>query len=151
VRWLLPLMLAIALVPNASAAGLPNPCALLTNADAAKVLGSKISYRTPKTDDFYRSCTWNGVDLSSATSAHASLMVDVSRITKAKFLRQAAQWRGAVLVRGLGDVAVGTPRDIAVELSVWQNGLELTFEVVQSSSPAFSAEKAAAKIALEHV
>jgi hypothetical protein len=141
-------MLAIALVPNASAAGLPNPCALLTNADAAKVLGSKISYRTPKTDDFYRSCTWNGVDLSSATSAHASLMVDVSRIT---FLRQAAQRRGAVLVRGLGDVAVGTPRDIAVELSVWQNGLELTFEVVQSSSPAFSAEKAAAKIALEHV
>jgi hypothetical protein len=150
VRWLLPLVVAMALVPGAAAAGLPNPCALLTSAEAAKVLGSKISYRTPESDTFYRSCTWNGVALSSATSVHASLMVDLSRITKAKFLGQAAQLRGAVLVRGLGNVAVGI-QGIINQLYVWQSGIELTFSVIQSSSPAFSAEKAAAKIALKHV
>jgi hypothetical protein len=130
---LLPVLLALMSVPAASA-GLPNPCALLTNAEVAKVFGARIGNRTSNSYGLNRGCTWDGVPPSSFTSYHASLRIDVSRVARAEFEKQARKAKDAVPVRGVGEIAYS--QYIAGEfLSVWQNGIWISVELSGGSSP----------------
>ena len=144
-RRLVSLVLALAFIPVASGATLPSPCTLLTNAQVAKVLGSKVAYRTAGAGY----CTWNGMALGAFTSAHSILMVAIARSTKAAFKATEAARRGAVRVRGVGQAAFGTPESNVVFLIVWQRGVVLSL-VASSVSTPLDVEEAAAKIALEH-
>ena len=56
-RWLLVVGAALAFVPHASA-GLPSACGLLTNAEVAKLLGSKVVGRDALGNRLYTSCKW---------------------------------------------------------------------------------------------
>src|SRR6185437_13966320 len=64
-RVLVPVVLALAFTPVASG-GLPNPCALFTNAELGQLLGTKIVERDTSGNRLYRSCKWTGQNLSSS-------------------------------------------------------------------------------------
>jgi hypothetical protein len=89
-RLLLSVVLALTFVP-AAAAGLPNPCTLLTNAEVATAFGAKVQSRVGESHRFGRSCAWEGVPLGSFTSAHASLRVDIAHVSRAQFLKNAKE------------------------------------------------------------
>jgi hypothetical protein len=123
-RWLIGLVLALTFVPAASA-GLPNPCTLLTNAQVAKAFGSQIANRTSGGNGgLGRSCSWTGVPLGPATSAHGQLMVQVAPMAEAQFMREAKRAKGGLAVRGVGELAYSVMNGGFI--FVWQRGIELT-------------------------
>jgi hypothetical protein len=137
-RALLAVVLALALSPVASA-GLPNACALLTNAEVAKAFGAKVANRTSATNGLYRGCTWDGAPPSSFTSYHASLHLDITRITRAQFEKLARKTPNAVPVHGLGEAAFS--QYAAGEfLAVWHKGVVLNFALSGGSSPLATAK-----------
>jgi len=144
-RRLLTVVLALAFVPAASA-GLPNPCALLTNAEVAKALGSKIVSREP---DRYHSCTWTGADLGGYYPAHRTLMVQVSSVTKAQFDKSARQTPGALPVRGIGQDAFADTGHVP-SLNVWQHGDALWIAASLVNDPLQTA-KLVAKIVVKRI
>jgi hypothetical protein len=138
--------LALALTPATPAAALPKPCALLTNAQVAKLLGSKVVDRVASRAGHGLACKWNGASLGGAFAVQRSLMLQVARATKAQFEQTARMTQGAVRVRGVGEVAFVENGGTAF-LSVYARGymLQLSDAFVTSS---LGVEKAAAKLAL---
>ncbi len=144
-RLLLSVVLALTFVP-AAAAGLPNPCTLLTNAEVAKAFGSKIQSRANESYGLSRSCTWEGAPLGSFTSAHASLQLDIAHVSRAQFLKNAKKAKNAVPIHGIGDLAYS--QYMAGEfLTVWRQGIWLSVSLGGVSSPIASA-KALARSAI---
>jgi hypothetical protein len=143
VRRLLTVVLALAFVPAASA-GLPNPCALLTNAEVAKALGSKIVAREPTGNGHYHSCTWSGADLGGYSPTHRTLMVQVVTVTKAQFEKGAREMTHAVPISGIGQEAYASTGPLSV-LEVWQKGYALSFIASLVSDP-LPTEKSVAKL-----
>jgi hypothetical protein len=144
-RLLLSVVLALTFVP-AAAAGLPNPCTLLTNAEVATAFGAKVQSRVGESHRFGRSCAWEGVPLGSFTSAHASLRVDIAHVSRAQFLKNAKKAKNAVPVHGIGDLAYA--QYIAGQsLTVWRHGIWLSLDLTGVSSPLASA-KALARSAI---
>jgi hypothetical protein len=144
-RMLLAVGLALAFVQTASA-GVPNPCALLTNAEVAKVFGAKIADRASDAYGSGRGCTWDGATPNSFTSYHASLRIDIARVTKAEFEKQAKKAKNAVPVRNVGELAYS--QYLAGEvLTVWQHGIWMSVELSGGTSP-IEAAKALARSAL---
>jgi hypothetical protein len=123
-RRLMPVALALALAPSASAA-LPNPCALLTNAQVAKIFGSKVETRTVGGNRLYRTCTWDGPGLGTYGGTHPQLMLQVTHGTKGQFDKSAKRTPGAVRVNGLGEAAFTANNDQM--LYVLQHGTLLSF------------------------
>jgi hypothetical protein len=142
-RWLLPFAVALVWSPGALAGSLPSPCALLTNTEVAKALGSKVAYRT----DQHGTCTWNGVALSAYTSANATLSLSVTRASKTAFRKGELESAGAVSISGIGQLAYATPRSNVAFLVVWKDGVALYVLVSGVVSP-LEIEKAVATIAL---
>jgi hypothetical protein len=142
----------VILVPALAALGLavPNACTLLTNAEAATVLGSKIESHEPGGGG--HSCTWTGVNLSRPGfyETHRTLMVDAAAESRAGFVRSADREASARLVRGLGDVAFRTGNGNITFLAVWQKGYVVTLEAGLVTDP-LAAEKQAAKLALKRL
>jgi hypothetical protein len=149
VRWLLAVGAAAALAPAASA-GLPNPCALLTNSEVAKVLGSKVEARELRGEG--HTCTWTGVNLSKPGfyETHRSLHVDVWSGTRTEFLKAARQDPSAVRVKGFGDAAYRAGNGNVTFLEIWQRGRGLQIVASLVTDP-LSAEKQAAKLALNRL
>jgi hypothetical protein len=145
IRGLAVVVLVLAVAPSASAA-VPNPCTLLTNTEVATAFGSKIQSRAGESDRFGRSCTWDGVPLGSFTSAHATLRVDIARINKAQFLRNAKKAKNAVPVDGVGDLAYSQYM-AGQSLTVWRHGIWLNLDLTGVPSPLASA-KALARSAI---
>jgi len=139
----LPSLLALAFVPTASA--LPNPCALLTNAEVAKVFGAKIASRA-RDATVPGGCTWDGVTQGTFTSAHASLRIDIARVTKAEFEKQAKKAKNAVPVRDVGELAY-SQYTAGETLTVWQQGIWMSVDLTEATSP-LAAAKTIARAAL---
>lgn len=148
-RWLLAVGAAAALAPAASA-GLPNPCTLLTNAEVAKVLGSKVVARAASGNRLYTSCTWTGANLGGYAPTHRSLAIQVSQSTKAQFEKTARTLPGAIRVTGVGEAAFTQRAGGGSFLNVYARGYGL--EVIASliTSP-LEVEKRAATAALKRL
>lgn len=142
------ILIALALAPGAAAA-VPNPCSLLTNAEVAKMIGSKIANRTSGGNGRFRVCTWAGPPLGTFTSVHAQLFVQVTPETKAQFTKSANAMQGAVRVRGVGDMAYADT-GAAKFLRAWQKGYALLIQVSRTADD-MQAEKVAAKAVFAHL
>jgi hypothetical protein len=122
--------------PASPARAIPNPCALVTNADVSAALGSKVAFRdVPDLGGRGRSCRWTGTSLSSSDyyQVRRTLLVFVSPSTRAQFER-ALHRPGAVEVSGTGAVAFAD-RGPARLLQVWKHGLTLLIQVVFVTNP----------------
>jgi hypothetical protein len=149
VRWLLVVGAALAFAPHASA-GLPSPCGLLTNADVAKLLGSKVVARDALGNRLYASCKWTGANLGGYAPTQRSLLVQVSRSTRVQFEKNARNMPGAIRVAGVGEAAFAQRQGGGSFLSVYSHGYGV--EVIASlvTSP-LDVEKGAAKAALRRL
>ncbi len=129
-RFLVPVLLALSAVSAASAARPPDPCALLTNAQVTKAIGYKVALHRsgPGLTPFYRSCTWSGPAIGF-TQSRPSLMLQTSRLSKARFLNGA---QGHALIAGLGGPGYEL-MDGNIVLA-WRDGVALMFELVQAQT-----------------
>jgi hypothetical protein len=134
IRGLAVVGMALALAPSASAA-LPNPCTLLTNAEVAKALGSRVQNRTTQlppamqSTTRFRICTWTGAPLSSYRSSGDTLRLIILPSTRSQFLKAAKQSDGAVRVQNLGDTAYATGQSLNLlahgySLSIWLSSVD---------------------------
>lgn len=142
-------VLALVLVPMASGAKIPKACGLLTNKQVARALGSRIYLRQASKFGLSPACTWRGPPLNRYTSAGKTLRAWVMPISKARF-KQSARSNFMRRVRGIGQVAYGTPFSAAVQLEVWKHGYAVTFMASAVGSP-FKVEKRVAKLAVKHL
>jgi hypothetical protein len=142
-RAIAAVVFALAFAP-AAAAGLPNPCTHLTNAEVAKALGSKIVGREASGNGHYRSCTWTGADLGGYSPTHRTLMVQIVTVTKAQFDKGAREMTHAVRISGIGQEAYTSTGPLSV-LEVWQKGYALSFIASLVSDP-LPTEKSVAKL-----
>ena len=129
-RFLVPVLVALWMSSAASAARPPDPCALLTNAQVTKAIGYKVALHSsgPGLTPFYRSCTWSGPAIGF-TQSRPSLMLQTSRLSKARFLEGA---QGHVLIAGLGGPGYEL-MDGNIVLA-WRDGVALMFELVQAQT-----------------
>jgi hypothetical protein len=147
-RALVLVVLTLAVTPLASA-GLPSPCALLTNAEVAKILGTKIVARNVSGNRLYRSCKWTGQNLSRRGfyPTQRSLMVEVSSTTKTRFEKNARTTKGAIRVASVGEAAFAMPQGGGGFLYVYAHGYGIDLSASLVTSP-FDVEKNAARIAV---
>jgi hypothetical protein len=150
-RVLVPVVLALAFAPVASG-GLPNPCALVTNAEVAQVLGTKIVERDTSGNRLYRSCKWTGQNLSSSGfyPTQRSLMVEVSLTTKTRFEESARTTKGAIRVTGVGEAAFAMPQGGGGFLYVYAHDYGLNLSASLVTSP-LNVEKNAGRIAVKRL
>src|SRR5579862_9892645 len=90
---------------QASEAATPNPCTLLTNAEVAQAIGSKVESRQVVTSEGgkgSKTCRWTGVDLARPSSypIHHSLTLTTALLSRRQFLELANESQGAVRVDG---------------------------------------------------
>jgi hypothetical protein len=76
-------------VASTRTAPLPNACALLSNADVAKVFGAEIAYRTPTSAG--RACSWSGWPFHGRPGQQ-TVTIDVAPATRAQFERAYSTW-----------------------------------------------------------
>lgn len=122
--------------PALPARAIPNPCALVTNADVSAALGSKVAFRdVPDLGGRGRGCRWTGTSLSRPGyyQVRRTLLVFVSPSTRTQFERSLHR-PGAVRVSGTGAVAFAD-RGPARLLQVWKHGLTLLIQVVFVTNP----------------
>ncbi len=129
-RFLVPVLLALSAVSAASAARPPDPCALLTNAQVTKAIGYKVALHStgPGLTGLYRSCTWSGPAIGF-TQSRPSLMLQTSRLSKARFLNGA---QGHALIAGLRGPGYEL-MDGNIVLA-WNDGVALMFEFEQAQT-----------------
>jgi hypothetical protein len=131
---------ALVLVPTASA-GTLSPCALVTAADAGKVLGATVGKGRAQTLGLYKGCTY--------TKGRKTLTVLVRLIDKATFEKSAKKNPPPVFaIPGIGDEAFSAAGGYA--LLVWKKGTELTFTFV-GVSPVVQTQKDVANAALKRL
>jgi hypothetical protein len=129
-RLLVPLLLALSAVSAASGARPPDPCALLSNAQVTKAIGYKVELHStgPGLTGLYRSCTWSGPAIGF-TQSRPSLILQASRLAKAKFLKGA---QGHALISGLAGPGYEL-MDGNIVLA-WNDGVALMFEFEQAQT-----------------
>lgn len=141
-RFVLLAALALGLAPAAMAVSeTPDPCALLTNAAVTKALGYKVQDHTSSGSRLVRTCTWEGPAIGYS-GTHPRLMVQASRMSEAVF----NSGHRAGPVPGLGPASFEGLNGAYV--SVWQRGVNLTFQFTQAS-PTSTSTVALVKIALK--
>jgi hypothetical protein len=140
VRWLLVTAVGaaagLAALP-ASAAQPPDPCVLVTTADASTVLGATPPKARPKTVGLARSCTY--------AIKKKSLTVQTLRVpTQSAFDRSAKKNKGVVVpVQGVG---ADTWSANGTTLFLWKNGTEVMITFV-GVEPFVATQQALAKTA----
>jgi hypothetical protein len=133
---------------------IPKPCTLLTNAEAAKAVGSAIQDRSAQapvgmvSNSRFQMCTWTGAPLSSFRSQGNELVIMVSRSTKPQFEQAARTTRSAVAVRGLGQPAFAIDGP-AHFLNVFHGGYTFTFQI--GAVNPIASEKQIARLVLARV
>jgi len=147
VRPLLVAVLALALVPGASARN-PSPCSLLSNDEVAAAFSSKVDGRAPGMTGLAHSCTWTGPPLSFS-SERASLQLSVVPEPEAPFLTFERETNGQP-VHGVGEAAIWIQK--LQMLSAWDRGYTINITIFGPYVPApLSAARTLAKAALTHV
>lgn len=151
-RTLLSFLVAVSagsLVSGAAASSpFPDPCDLVTSAQAATLIGGVVVSRQPGGNRLYRSCTWTGKNLSHFSPVQRNLMIDLSHSTKAAFVNNAKQQPNAIAIEGVGQLAWTSSG--ATFLFVYSNGYSLDLSAAFSPSP-LATEENAAKIALKRL
>jgi hypothetical protein len=139
----------------AEQAALPNACALLTNADVAKVFGAKVAYRSYEQ---YGGCTWLGRPFERQYGQQ-TMTLAVARASQADFdrfstvvvsdgpgLRRVAR---STAVQGVGNAAFAQIF-AARDLEVFYGGLVVSIKTTFVSSQ-LRAEKRLAQAAVERI
>lgn len=128
--------------PPSSAAGTsaaghtPNPCALVTGADAGHALGATVGKPIHSAADVADTCTYQ--------AAGAKLVsIIVRAVPKAAFDRSAAKAPGVTAVSGLG---VQTYNGDKI-LQFWKSGIQVAIGVDGLGSGVLNAEKTLVKVA----
>jgi hypothetical protein len=107
-RWMLALVVALTVVPAASAR-VPNACTLLTRAQAEAALGAKLQWSQRQGDNKLSSvCTFHGAPYNASAYGHPTLTLVVNRSTPARFRQAFRMSPTAFRVRGIGDDAYAT-------------------------------------------
>jgi hypothetical protein len=123
---------------GSSAAGIPNPCILLTNAEAATALGaSGIQDRNSQlpsgmATSHYRMCTWKGTPLNNAFYSDNTVTVLTYKSTRARFMSIERVSHG--VIRGLGEAAYGEG-GAATMVFVFQRGSVIQIQVSPAVNP----------------
>jgi hypothetical protein len=117
-------MLAVAATALTLAVRPPDPCTLVTRAEAAQAVTLPLQAKPIRADNaLFRQCEW-----VSPGGGDASVTVQTRTIGRATFLSMArAQAAPVKAVRGLGQLAFSTGGQ---SLLVWDRGLEVRLYVV---------------------
>ena len=129
---------AVAVAAPAFARGdtAPDPCKLVTRADATAVLGAGVAPGKLQRLGLYESCTYSA-------PRNAILTVQTRSISKSDFVKSAKANPGPVKpVGGIGALAYSAAGGAA--LLVWRNGSEATFSIF-GGGPGLSREVKLAK------
>jgi hypothetical protein len=116
---LLPLLLVFTFTQTAFADPVPNPCALLSTAQVASLLGTKVQSHTATSGHGQRTCTWKGSP-GGYNPSQVSVTLSVNLSGKSAFLHTAKTIPGAVRVAGLGTFAFSANGGFS--LFAWQHG-----------------------------
>jgi len=151
-RWLLAVCAALVVAPAASAA-VPNPCTLLTNAEATKLLGTRIVARELTGSPVYRLCRWSGKNVALAGSTQhvqRTLMVSVARVTRAQFEENKTKAPKTTGIGGVGEAAYTLSQGGTKYLNVWHRGFTLELVATFVTAP-LDVEKQAAAAAVKRL
>jgi hypothetical protein len=136
-------------------AAVPDPCALLTNADVAKVLGGEVAYRTAKPE--YHACSWSGWPYLHQYGQKA-VTIDVAGVSRADFDRAFSTWivvtrefasrhsAKSTPIRGVGEAAFAQIF-AGASLEVYYRGLVISIDTTMLRAP-LAAEKRLAAAAI---
>jgi hypothetical protein len=120
IRAALPAAVALVIVAPASAKS-TGPCAVVTQADATKILGAKSRPGLVQKFGPHVTCTY-------ATANYRSLSIQVAIVSKATFQKDAkADPAPIARVYGVGNEAYSTAG--GASLVLWQNGAEVTIDI----------------------
>ncbi len=122
----------------ASSASPPNPCKLVTAADAKAALGSAVGKPQLLAAGLYQSCTYS-------TTSSKRLVVLVRQLGKSAFTKSAKANPGPVVaVSGIGSSAYSVGG--GASLLVWKNGTEASFSIFGAGAPLRAEERLAKKV-----
>ena len=135
VRLLLVVCAAAVLAPSAPART-PDPCALLSNAEVADAIGSRVADRTANGSGLYRTCRWTGTNRAKPGfhPTRRTLMLTVAPGTRAQFEVFAGRVPGAVRVDGVGEVAFAVAQ-AGGRLEVYAGGYVIEVVASLAGSP----------------
>ena len=123
-------------VATAAGAAAPNPCRLVTQADAHAVLEATVKPGKLQSLGLFQSCTYT-------TAKFMTLTVQTRSMSRADFVKSAKANPGPVKpVGGIGAVAYSAGG--GVTLLVWRRGSEATFSIY-GAGPALAREITLAK------
>jgi hypothetical protein len=121
----------------AGPASAPNPCKLVTAADAKIALGTTVAKPQLVPVGLYQSCTYS--------AGKVNLVVLVRRISKSVFVKSAkANPKPVVSVSGIGDSAYSVGG--GASLLVWRNGTEAAFSIYGTRNTLTRDEQLARKV-----
>jgi hypothetical protein len=134
-----PVAAAVAVVTSPGfAASAPNPCKLVTAADAKTALGSAVGKPKLLPAGLYQSCMYS-------TASSKRLVVLVRRLSKPDFTKSAKANPGPVVaVPGIGSSAYSVAG--GASLLVWKNGTEATFSIFGAGAPLRAEERLAKRV-----
>jgi hypothetical protein len=138
---------AVVSAPAATAARLVNPCSLLKNAEAAKVLGGQVVDRNATAGNANAMCTWIGPTIGGALGQRRAVTITVFRMTERAF--KGSYGAGSILVCGLGAPAFAAQGGRAF-LSVYRHGFTIDINVALVTSQ-LRADKLLAAVALKRL
>ena len=125
----------------------PDPCTLLTLADAAATLGGAVSHQMDQTEGQYAACTFSSTGMGVST-----VTLLIRPLAEGAFGRStAANQQPVKLLKGFGSPAYTVAGGQA--LVVWSDGLELTFLAESQTAPQgdLPAEEQLATSAIRHL
>jgi hypothetical protein len=146
VRFLGVCVLACAVAATASAAPMPNPCSLVSDAKLRSAIGAKIAHKEPHLANGARMCQWQP---ASYSDEFKQVTLTVQPLDRAKFT---AKWnrpiKGVRPVRGVGEMAYSI--NGGIWLVAWRNGIEITVNTTELRQPLATATLVA-KLAFAHI
>ncbi|HEY3920585.1 MAG TPA: hypothetical protein VGL76_00555 [Gaiellaceae bacterium] len=136
----------------APAAGIADPCALVSTSQVASVLGLEVAWKdVPAFGGRTQSCRWTTVSISKPQypAVRRSLLIFSWPSTLSAFEHNASPGSHAIRITNL-DVPAYAFTGAASELNVWKDGAATSFIVGYSDYPLRAAE-AFARVALERM
>jgi hypothetical protein len=130
---------AVAVIAAAAAApaAAPNPCKLVTAADAKAALGAPVGKPTLAAAGLYQLCTYS--------ASTRKLVVLTRRLSKPDFIKSAkANPKPVAAIGGIGSAAYSVGG--GASLLVWKKGTEVTFSIFGSHAPLHAEEQLAKRV-----
>ena len=111
-------------IPMASAARLPNPCSLLSNAQVAPTVGGTVQSRSFDRRYGQPTCTWTGPPTGYMQTG-TTLTVQIFRLTKLEFnVKNLRSTPTPTLILGVAAPAYASPSGV----DVWRAGIGIEMD-----------------------